>query len=71
MKDGTCVLCADGNFYCDGYLYHSCPPNVFDDSCAEIFDGGIGDCLDCSNGIGTLFRCCGEKLITPFSRCIQ
>lgn len=74
MTDSTCVLCADGNFHCNSEILSPCLPHVYDESCVEFIDGGIGTCLDCSDGIATLFRCYPgnrELIVTESSTCIQ
>jgi hypothetical protein len=74
MTDGTCVLCADGNFHCNTEVLRTCPPGInASGSCAAAVDAEFGFCLACSNGIATLWRCLpGDRwLIEPDSMCIE
>src|SRR5580658_2827397 len=46
MTDGTCVLCADGNFHCNTEVLRTCPPGInASGSCAAAVDAEFGFCL--------------------------
>jgi hypothetical protein len=76
MKDGTCVLCADGNFHCNDEVLPPCSPSVYGSkSCAGFLDAaGPGICMACSTGgEGTMWRCLPgyHWLLEPGATCIQ
>jgi hypothetical protein len=59
MQNGSCVLCSDNKWHCDGNLgFASCPSDVKAGSPCPYLEGGFLFCITCNNnGLGDQFSC--------------
>jgi hypothetical protein len=59
MQNGSCVLCSDNKWHCDGDLgFASCPSDVKAGSPCPDLEGGFLVCITCNNnGLGDQFSC--------------
>ena len=55
-SDGTCVLCSDGMWHCNGAVYVTCPANAQPNGSCTAGTSDV-ECVDCTGGRASILLC--------------